>query len=212
MTQATKKSVGNQRTASKQARRKQLIAATLKCISKRGIGATTLSDVAREAGLSQGIINLHFKSKDNLLNETLRFLAEEYKQQFYKTLEKSGPDAADKLMALMTMDLKPSVCDRQKLAVWFAFWGEVKSMPTYRKICNDYDAAYDVAVNEICAEIIREGRYKNIDATTVTEALSSLTNGLWLSCLIAPDRWNRTVAMETVISYLQALFPKHFDT
>ena len=36
------------------------------------MGSTTLGDVAREAGLSQGIVNLHFESKDNLLKETLR--------------------------------------------------------------------------------------------------------------------------------------------
>ena len=210
MAQAVKKSPAMQRTASKEARRRQLVLATIKCISRRGLGATTLSDVSREAGLSQGIINLHFRSKDNLLNETLRFLAEEYKQLFYKTLEKSGPDAAGKLLALMAMDLKPSVCDRQKLAVWFAFWSEVKSMPTYRKLCNAYDAAYDVAVHELCETIIAEGKYKNVDADTVTEALSSLTNGLWLSCLIAPDRWNRHVAMESVHSYLRALFPEHY--
>lgn len=210
MAQADKKPANNQRTASKEARRRQLITATIKCISKRGIGATTLSDVASEAGMSQGIINLHFKSKDNLLNETLRFVAEEYKQQFYKTLEKSGPAAADKLLALMAMDLKPSVCDRQKLAVWFAFWGEVKAMPTYRKICIAYDEAYDEVVRKLCIQIINEGGYQDVEPETVTEALSSLTNGLWLSCLIAPERWDRAVAMESVNSYLRALFPNHY--
>ena len=211
MVEAVKAPDAKQRTASKVARRKQLVLATIKCISKRGLGATTLSDVSREAGLSQGIINLHFQSKDNLFKETLRYLAEEYKQQFYKTLEKSGPGAADKLLALMAMDLKPSVCDRQKLAVWFSFWAEVKSMPTYRKLCNAYDSGYDVAVHELCATIIAEGKYENIDADTVTEALSSLTNGLWLSCLIAPERWSKKIAMESVHSYLRALFPKHYQ-
>lgn len=210
MVEAVKASDAKKRTASKATRRKQLVLATIKCISRRGLGATTLSDVSREAGLSQGIINLHFQSKDNLFNETLRYLAEEYQQQFNRTLEKSGPGAADKLLALMAMDLKPSVCDRQKLAVWFAFWAEVKSMPTYRKLCNAYDSGYDIAVNELCTAIIAEGNYKDIDATTVTEALSSLTNGLWLSCLIAPERWSRKVAMESVYSYLRALFPKHY--
>ena len=78
------------RTASKAARRQQLIEATIKCISKRGMGGTTLGAVAREAGLSQGIVNLHFQSKDNLLNETLRSLADDYKSQFDKTLERAA--------------------------------------------------------------------------------------------------------------------------
>lgn len=202
--------VKSRRTASKEARRQQLMEATIKCISKRGIGSTTLGDVATEAGLSQGIVNLHFKSKDNLFNETLRYLADEYKSLFEKTLEKSGPGAADKLLALMELDLKPSVCDQKKLAVWFGFWGEVKAMPTYRKMCNEYDRGYDKALQRLCEEIIAEGKYKNVGAEKVAELLSSLTNGFWLSCLISPKNWDRHAALESVKGYLTSVFPSHY--
>ena len=198
------------RTASREARRQQLIEATIKCISKRGIGSTTLGDVAKEAGLSQGIVNLHFKSKDNLFNETLRYLAEEYKTLFEKTLDKAGPGAADKLLALMELDLKPSVCDQKKLAVWFGFWGEVKAMPTYRKMCNEYDRGYDQALKRLCTEIIAEGNYEKVSAKHVAEALASLTNGFWLSCLISTKNWDRHAALESVKSYLVSVFPRHF--
>ena len=198
------------RTASKEARRQQLIEATIKCISKRGIGSTTLGDVAREAGLSQGIVNLHFESKDNLFNETLRYLAEEYKSLFEKTLEKSGPDAADKLLALMELDLKPSVCDQKKIAVWFGFWGEVKAMPAYRKMCNEYDHGYDRVIERLSKEIIAEGKYDNINAKNIADVLSSLTNGLWLSCLMSPKNWDRHAALDSVKGYLKSVFPQHY--
>lgn len=203
--------VKSNRTASKEARRQQLIQATIKCISKRGIGGTTMSEVASEAGLSQGIVNLHFKSKDNLLNETLRWVAEEYKSQFEKTLEKSGPGPEDKLLALMELDLRPSVCDRHKLAVWFAFWGEAKAVPTYQRMCDAYDREYDEVIGRLCEQIIKDGAYLAIDARTVTEALSSMTDGLWLSCLISPKSWDRQIARDAVHGYLRAVFPKHFE-
>ncbi len=202
--------VKSRRTASKEARRQQLIEATIKCISKKGIGSTTLGDVASEAGLSQGIVNLHFKSKDNLFNETLRYLADEYKSLFEKTLLKAGPGAAEKLLALMELDLKPSVCDQTKLAVWFGFWGEVKAMPTYRKMCNDYARGYDEALEGLCKEIIAEGNYRNVSARNVAELLASLTNGFWLSCLISPKNWDRHMALESVKDYLKSVFPNHY--
>ncbi|MGH8193712.1 MAG: TetR/AcrR family transcriptional regulator [Woeseiaceae bacterium] len=201
----------SRRTATKDERRQQLILATVKCISRKGIGSTTLGDVAQEAGLSQGIVNLHFRAKENLLNETLQYLAEDYKSQFYGTLEKAGPEAADKLLAMMEMDLKPAICDRQKLAVWFAFWGEVKSVPTYQKICEAYDQGYDDAIIQLCQTIIEQGGYKNISAQTVTDALSSMTDGLWLSYLVSPKGFDRDVAMDAVYSYLRAVFPDHYE-
>lgn len=198
------------RTASREMRRQQLINATMKCIARKGIGSTTLADVASEAGLSQGIVNLHFKSKENLLNETLRYVADEYTAKFDKALRKSGPNAADNLQALMEFDFRPSICDQRKIAVWFAFWGEVQSRPTYRKMCDEFDTYYDQVVEQLCARIIREGDYRGISASSASLALTSMTNGLWLSCLISPQSFSRDKAMDAVNGYLSGVFPKHF--
>ena len=56
---------------SKEVRQEELIAATMRCIARVGLSATTLQMVTREAGLSLGIANLHFQSKENLLRATL---------------------------------------------------------------------------------------------------------------------------------------------
>ncbi len=198
------------RTASREMRRRQLVDATMKCIARKGMSSMTLGDVAREAGLSAGIVNLHFDSKDNLLKETLRFLANEYRARFDRTLEKTAPDPAAQLRAAMELDFKPSICNRQKLAVWFAFWGEAKSQPTYRKICDQSDRYYDEAIEDLCGQIIADGDYAGVSAQTVATALTSITNGLWLSCLISPSSWDRRIAMDAVMSYLSSIFPNHF--
>jgi TetR/AcrR family transcriptional repressor of bet genes len=206
---ATARSTG--RTASRERRRGQLIAATMKCIARSGMSSTSIGDVAKEAGLSQGIVNLHFESKDNLLTETLRHLADDYKTRFNKALEASGPDAADKLLAVMELDLRPSVIDRQKIAVWFAFWGEVKSRPTYRRICNEQDRFYDEVVANLCSEIIADGNYKDVRAASVATALTSMTNGMWLSYLISPRSFDREQAMRSITDLLRRYFPQHYS-
>ena len=201
----------SKRTATRELRRQQLIDATMKCIARNGMGSTSIGDVAGAAGLSQGIVNLHFQSKDNLLNETLRYLSDEYRTQFDKALEKSGPSAAEKLHALMELDLRPSICDRRKVAVWFAFWGEVKSRPAYRKICEKSDEYYDEVVARLCAELIEDGGYQNTTPEGVAMMLTSMTNGLWLSCLISPRSFDRQAAMRAIDEYLHSIFPKHFS-
>ena len=200
----------SRRALSKERRRQQLIDATIKCISRKGLGSTTLANVASEAGLSQGIVNLHFDSKDNLLNETLRYLIEDYDAQFMLSLERAAPDAASKLQALMEMDMSPSICDRKKLSIWFAFWGEVKAVPKYQKMCAAYEERYDKILLNLCKEIIRDGNYKHIDAQIAAGALSSLTDGLWLSCLINPKTFDRQSALMSIYSYLEAVFPNHY--
>ena len=60
----------------KHMRREQLIEATIDTIAKYGFRKTTLSQVAKRAQLSQTIVNFYFKTKDGLLLEMLKFLAE----------------------------------------------------------------------------------------------------------------------------------------
>ncbi len=200
----------SKRTEKRAKRRRQLIDATIRCISRSGLGGTKLADVAKTAGLSQGIVNLHFDSKDNLLAETLRFLADEYRQSFEQALARAGPEPADRLLALMEMDFRPSICDPKKLAVWFAFWGEVKAVPTYRRICQQRDREYGEVLETLCRALIEDGGY-DLDAGVVADALSALTDGQWLACLVNPRDFDRGLALEAVKSYLRAVFPRHFD-
>lgn len=198
------------RTASKQQRRQQLIKATLECIARQGIANTSIADVAQEAGLSQGIVNLHFQSKERLFIECLKFIADEYRCAWEQNLDKAGSDPAARLAALVAVDFKPRVCERRKLAVWFAFWGEARSRPTYAKICAQRDLQYESALAGACEELIDQGGYKNLDSRTVSLTIASLNEGLWLDMLIVPHKVSRRRAIDTCNTYLATVFPRHF--
>lgn len=199
------------RTATKQERQLQLIRATIRSVAKNGLADTTMSTVAREAGLSQGIINLHFQSKDRLLVETLRYIADEYKTSWEKALDDAGPSPAERLAALVEVDFNMPVCDRNKLAVWFAFWGESKSRPTYRKLCATRDIQYRKELGALCQLLIEEGGYQRLDAMVLATGLSAMTEGLWLDLLISPRSITREQARNICLAYLASAFPRHFS-
>jgi TetR/AcrR family transcriptional repressor of bet genes len=211
MNKAALKAPAKKRTASKEERQQQLIQATIRSVARNGLSDTTMATVSSEAGLSQGIINLHFQSKDRLLIETLRYIAEEYRVAWEKAVEGAGSSPAEQLAALVAVDFKAPVCDRNKLAVWFAFWGESKSRPTYRKICALRDLAYRNEMVQICKQLIEEGGYENLDANTVAAGLSAMTSGLWLDLLTSPRSMNREQAGKICMAYLTTAFGKHFS-
>jgi len=198
-----------QRTASKEERKVQLIKATIRSIAKRGLSVTTMATVAKEAGLSQGIINLHFQSKERLLEETLHFVVDEYRALRYKALENSGESAVEKLTALVQVDFDKKICQPNKLAVWFAYWGESRSRPTYRKICAERDHEYRQQLTGYCEEIIGQGAYSS-RADFVAFALSAINEGLWLDMLLNPSEFSPDQALEVSMSYLHDVFPGHF--
>jgi TetR/AcrR family transcriptional repressor of bet genes len=210
MTRAELKTANRKRTASKEERQEQLIQATIRSVAGRGLSDTTMATVASEAGLSQGIINLHFQSKERLLIETLRYIADEYRQSWEKALNGADEAPAARLEALVMVDFRLPVCDRNKLAVWFAFWGESKSRPTYRQICAERDRAYRREMIQVCRALIEAGDYRGIDAETVAAGLSAMTSGLWLDMLTNPRSMSRQDGGDICRQFLATTFHRHF--
>lgn len=194
----------------KELRRQQLIEATIASIAKRGFAETTLADVAGGAGLSHGIVNFYFKSKEALLVATLKHLAEEYEVFWRSAVARAGPSPAARLDAIIEADFHPAIANRKKVAVWFAFWGEARSRPEYLRLCNKLDTAYFEQTHSLCRQIIDQGGYDELDATRIARGLNAMIEGLWLDLLISPRDFDRETAKQTCRLFLVSVFPAEF--
>jgi len=197
------------RKASKETRRLQLIEATIDSLAKRGFSETTMADVTEGAGLSRGIVNFHFESKDKLLVATLQHMADEYAGHWRTAISKAGEKPADQLLALVRADFDRKICTKRKLAAWCAFWGEAKSRPTYQALCGSRDQAYQDVITDLCSQLIAEGGYP-VDADKIAMAIGALMEGLWLRLMMGGEAPTRDSARETAEALLQVSFPKHY--
>lgn len=194
----------------KHLRREQLIEATIDTIAKYGFRKTTLSQVAKQAKLSQGIVNFYFKTKDGLLLETLKFLAEEYEATWRRAVAASGPDPVAALNAIIETDLGREVCNRRKVPVWVAFWGEARSQPQFRKFCSLLADDYLAQTRRIITRIMEQGGHDQLDAGAIAHGLNSMINGLWLDLMIDPKHFDREAAKRACRIYLSSVFPAEF--
>ena len=197
------------RKASKEVRRLQLIEATIDSLAKRGYADTTMADVADGAGLSRGIVNFHFESKEKLLVATLQFMSEEYAAHWRAALDKAGEDPARQLWALCAADFDRAVCNRRKLAAWCAFWGEAKSRPTYQALCGSRDQTYQNVLVDICTRLRDQGSY-TIEPRATALAINAMLEGLWLRLMMSTEEVSRETAFAAAAEMLSATFPKHF--
>ncbi len=198
------------RKASKETRRQQLIEATIDSLAKRGFSETTMADVADGAGLSRGIVNFHFESKEKLLVATLQSMADEYSVHWRAALQKAGEDPARQLSMLVAADFDRSICNRRKLAAWCAFWGEAKSRPTYQALCGARDAAYQQVFIEICERLKVDGGY-DFEPRSTALGLSAMLEGLWLRLMMGTEEVTRETAHHAACEFLASAFPKHFS-
>ena len=198
------------RKASKEVRRHQLIEATIDSLAKRGYSETTMADVADGAGLSRGIVNFHFESKEKLLVATLKYMADEYSAHWRSAYQKAGDDPTRQLALLVAADFDRMICNKRKLAAWCAFWGEAKSRPTYQALCGARDEAYQNVFVEICARLKTDSGY-DYKAYETAVGLCAMLEGLWLRLMMGTEGVTRESAHAVACEYLASVFPKQFS-
>ena len=198
------------RKASREQRRLQLIEATISSLARRGYSQTTLTDVAAAAGVSHGLVNFHFQTKEKLLAETLLYMAEEYRANWVAALAAAADDPASELEALILADFNDAICTPDRLAAWCAFWGEAQSRPLYQEQCGANDAEYIVMKEDICRRLVAEGGY-GIDAERAARVLRVTIEGVWLDLISTKAPYSREEALRTVHFCAAAFFPRHFD-
>ena len=190
-------------------REAQLIDAALECISTLGLRDTTVHDVAERAGMAVGSISQYFESKEGLFAAVLRALSEEFESAWHRELAVAAPDPAQRLLRFVDCYFAPAICRRRKIAVWFAFWGEVKARPKYRAVCAGYDRRHDDALANLCRALIDDGGYASLDPHATAKIVASVCHGLWLELLTGTDGLKRPQLAGLARANLAMIFPRH---
>lgn len=166
----------------KDKRKAQLIAATIDSIGKRGLQETTITHISKGAGMSRGIINFYFTSKEAMMQETLRTLVEEYTALWQEGL----PEAAkgkEALEALIASHFGKKLCQAKRLNVMSAFWGHAATHAAYREILQDSDRRLEQAL----AEAWKQAGVTAQEAPQVARQAHALIRGLWLAFMLTGE-------------------------
>ena len=146
----------------------KLIDATIETIAKRGLGETTISHVSQAAKVSQGYANFKFKSKENLLLSSLKFISDEYKKSWGKIFEEQNINPEERVLKIIENDFSSKIASRNKIAVWIAFYSEVKFRPSYLSICQHQEEIYSEQMEKLIQEILDKNKEKALSAKEIS--------------------------------------------
>jgi betaine-aldehyde dehydrogenase len=167
------------RRAIEEARRVDLIEATVAAISEIGYSATTLIEIAGRAGTSPGLVAHYFRDKDGLLEATLRFLARRLGRTAAARLS-AARTPRERLDAIIDVTLSDDEASRHSATVWLAFWAQVPHSPRIRRV----QAIYQARLRSNLAHALGLAMPR-ADAHRIAPAVAALIDGLWLNAALA---------------------------
>ncbi len=186
----------------KDKRKAQLIAAALESIAKRGLLETTITHISKGAGMSRGIINFYFTSKEMMLRETLKTLIDEYEAEWAEAVAKPSDEGRARLDALIAAHFNKKLCSARRLNVMSAFWGHAATQSAYRNQLEAADAKIENALTEALAHTLGGSLDEARNAAT---QLHALIRGLWLNFMLNPKDIAREVLAAQAASFIDRL-------
>ncbi len=192
------------------ARRSQLIDATISTIAEHGLSSITLQKVAKQAGLAPSMVNFHFTSKQALLTATLEQVAHEFHDACEDAIANAGQDPHAAIDGLIDICFDPSISYPDKVAVWYAFWSETRARAEYQTICGRADTAFHNAIETLFAQVSHTTR-RDVHVPAAALGLAGLVDSLWQQILLDGEDVDRNAARDLCRAYVDNLFaPGHF--
>jgi AcrR family transcriptional regulator len=176
----------SKREKQKEERRKQILEAALTIFSQKGFHATNVSDVAAQAGVSQGTIYWYFESKEELFTAALLSFFEDFGEEMVAALD-ACVSASEKLRVLgKTMeDFAEGAAGL--LMLFLGYWASTPNREEVGRFWVDLLVEFKDTLAGIIEEGVRNGEFKPVDADSVVWALMAAYDGLAAYVMLIPD-------------------------
>ncbi|MBN3229157.1 transcriptional regulator BetI [Pectobacterium brasiliense] len=180
-------------------RRQQLIEATLAAINDVGMHDASIVQIARRAGVSNGIISHYFRDKNGLLEATMRYLISHLGlavKSRLLNLAENTPRA--RLRAIVQGNFDDSQTNSAAMKTWLAFWASSLHSPMLHRLQQVNDRRL---YSNLCVEFsycLPKDR-----ARVAAKGLAGLIDGLWLRGALSHEAFNREEALSITYDYIE---------
>jgi len=195
------------RIESKARNRQALIDATFAVVAEFGVTGVSFTRVLEKADLSRGMINLHFASKDQLLLEAAKMMADKYYTHLQSFVNSASEDPESQLIALLEADFNDAILNPREIGVWFAFRGEARYNEQFKPYSDTRDAYLLQQYDGIFEQLLTDGDDATIQPRDLTLGLLALTEGLWSDYFMHGEEFDRRQAKRVIYLYLSRMLP-----
>lgn len=152
--------------------------AALRVVSRRGLAAATMQEIAAEAGVAKGTIYLYFKNRDDLLQRTGDVAVSQLMETLETTLASPRP-LPEQLRALIEAKLKFFDTNREFFRLYLALsQGDVESPSRTRRRHQKQYQAYLDGLTALFRDAAEQGSLRPVDpfrvALFVAEGINAI--------------------------------------
>ncbi len=195
MAQAQREVAYRRKTADQ--RKQDLIDAGIACLGQGGISAFTIDRICRQARVSRGLVNHHFKSKEELL---VRIYAE---MTAHLVEQDAQLDAGQRLLGIVESSFDAASFNTDNLRAWLAIWAEVGNNEDLNRLHRNRYRNYTARISSALSSVAQQ-RDLDLDSAAVARQVVALIDGLWLEYCLHSEGFSLEDARRDCLALLAA--------
>jgi len=160
-------------------RREQIVQATIRRLARDGASGLRMKAIAREAGVSQGILHYYFTSKRDILVAALETVTADLNHRLAALL-RGKPDARARLRAVVRGCLALADEKREFWLVFVQFWGEMMHDPELVRVNAALYREFRRSLGALVAEGVRVGLFRRVSPEEAGAIVLALLDGISL--------------------------------
>lgn len=185
------------RPSNKSERRAEIVQAMMQVMAVNGYDGASIQAIAKQAGLASGLIHYHFKTKQDILLESVTQLSNVLKER-YLSLSKSADTAEDKLRAFINARLaKGEGSNHQAVVAWVMIASEAVRQPevkmTYLKALRQQKVLLEELLQDYFQNFLEKERLDQKQLNFKVAFVMAFMEGAFSLSItvpeIMPDNW-----------------------
>jgi AcrR family transcriptional regulator len=172
-------------------RREAIIEATLEVVRRRGIGGTTVRDVAAELGTSSGLIHHYYASMDELLAQAFARVAGDDLDAVVAAV-RAEVTPLDQLRAVL--DAYSRSEDPDGMQVWLDAWSEAARRPELQQRSRELNEQWQQLLSTLLRTGVESGQFVVTDVDAAAWRILAILDGLLLQVVAHADVITRAQA------------------
>ncbi|MEU3403873.1 TetR/AcrR family transcriptional regulator [Streptomyces sp. NPDC006670] len=181
--------------------REDVLVAAMATIAERGLDGLTMAGLGRQVGMSSGHLLYYFRSKDELLLQTLEWSEAELGARRRSLLSRREP-AAERLRAYVDLYVPDGARDPH-WTLWLEVWNRSQNAgPAERDRQAAIEGAWHRDLVALLAEGISRGEFRAVDPDRFAARLRALLDGFSIQVAVGLPGIGREDILEHVREFL----------
>ncbi len=188
-----------------------LVRCAYRVIGSKGVHRLSLQDIADVAGVSKGVILYHFKTKENLILLTMRWVLSRVAERINASLE----DAAtphDKVLAMIDAIFIDADANRNFYVAYLDLVDEAARSDAFADTSETFQSIVDSLYADVIRKGVDAGAFAVDDVAEAASIVRAIIDGLFVQWLPTDDWRSRHAAYRetckrAVLAYLRSAVP-----